>query len=175
MENNTILIIIAVVAGIAIIAVAGYHIARYMRGSIKLSLPQTAFDPGATINGSFELTTRKAIEGKQLVVRLIGTEITETRKNDKTETRHHEIFRNEKLIEMERDYQAGFVKTYEFEIPVPKFNAPEFLNSPVGIAIASAASVLTNRRTRIEWKLQARLMAKGIDLVGSKKISINPK
>lgn len=175
MEDNTILIIIAVVAGIAIFAVAGYHVARFMRGSIKISLPQTAFDPGSAIKGSFELTTRKAIEGKQLIVSLIGAEITEIRKNDKTETRRQEIFRNEKQIEKERDYQAGFVKTYEFEIPVPKFNSPEFLNSPVGSAIASAASILTNRRTRIEWKLQARLVAKGIDLVGSKKISINPE
>jgi predicted small secreted protein len=175
MDDNTILIIIAVVAGIAIIAVAAYHIARYMRGSIKLSLTQTAFDPGSSITGSFELTTRKAIEGKQLVVSLIGVEVTEIRKNDKTETRRHEIFRNEKLIEKERDYQAGFVKTYDFEIPAPKLNAPEFLNSPVGSAIAAAASVLTNRRTLIQWKLEARLVAKGIDLVGSKKISINPE
>jgi predicted small secreted protein len=175
MEDNTILIIIAVVAGIAIVAVAGFQIARYLRGSIKLSLTQTAFDPGSVIKGSFELTTRKAIEGKQLIVSLIGSEITEIRKNDKTETRRQEIFRNEKQIEKERDYQAGFVKTYDFEIPVPKFNSPEFLNSPVGSAIASAASILTNRRTRIEWKLQARLVAKGIDLVGTKKISINPE
>jgi predicted small secreted protein len=175
MEDNTILIIIAVVAGIAIVAVAGFQIARYLRGSIKLSLTQTAFDPGSVIKGSFELTTRKAIEGKQLIVSLIGSEITEIRKNDKTEIRRQEIFRNEKQIEKERDYQAGFVKTYDFEIPVPKFNTPEFLNSPVGSAIASAASILTNRRTRIEWKLQARLVAKGIDLVGTKKISINPE
>lgn len=175
MENNTILIIIAVVAGTAIVAVAAYQIARYMRGSIKLSLPQTAFDPGSAIKGSFELKTRKAIEGKRLIVSLIGYEVTETRKDGKTETRQHEIYRNEKIIENERAYQAGYTRLYDFEVPAPKASSPEFLNTPLGGALASAASLLTNRRTRLKWKLEARLVAKGIDLVASKRISINPE
>jgi len=174
MDDNTILIIIAVVAGIAIIAIAGFQIARYLRGSIKLSLPQTAYDPGSDIKGSFELKTRKAIEGKRLIVSLIGNEVTETRRDGKTETRQQEIYRNEKIIEGERAYQAGYENKYDFEIPAPKASAPEFMNSPLAGALASAASLLSNRRTRIQWKLEARLVAKGIDLVGSKRISINP-
>jgi predicted small secreted protein len=175
MEDNTILIIIAVVAGIAIIAIAGFYIARFLRGSIKLQLTQTAFDPGSNINGSFELKTRKPIEGKKLIISLIGYEVIETRRDGKTETRRNEIYRNEKNVEGEKVYQAGYEQRYDFEIAAPKSSSPEFMNSPLAGALASAASLLSNRRTRLQWKLEARLVAKGIDLVGSKKISINPE
>jgi hypothetical protein len=33
--------------------------------------------------------------------------------------------------------------------------------------------MISNRRVEIRWKLEARLVAKGIDLVGSKRIYVN--
>mgnify|MGYP001194195822 CR=1 FL=1 len=175
MEENTILTIVVAVAGIVILVVAGYQIARLLRGTIKLLMPQTAFDPGTALTGSFELKTRKAIEGKKLIVSLIGYEIIESRRDGKTETRQQEVYRNEKIIEDARAYQAGYNKLYDFEIPAPKSSSPEFLNTDLGKTLATAASLLTNRRSRMKWKLEARLVAKGIDLFGSKKISINPE
>jgi hypothetical protein len=173
MSENQIIIIIAVVIGAVAIGVGGYFLARFMRGTIKIFLPKTAFNPDETIKGSFELHTKKYIQGNRLIVSLIAERITEYRKGDKTESRTDEIYRNEKLIEDATDYRAGFVKKYDFEIAVPNQSAPEMLNSPLVQSLAAAAALLGNHKTRIRWKLQTRLDAKGIDIVSTKKLSVN--
>lgn len=90
MQNNTVLIVLGVVLGGGILAAIGYYIARFMRGTIKLSLPRTAFNPGDTISGSFDFHTKKTIQGNKLLVSLIGVQVTKTYEDGKTRTRSRE-------------------------------------------------------------------------------------
>jgi len=165
------LVIVAVVGVIA--AIAAYYVMRFMKGSIKLSLPQTGFEPGQTITGSFDLETKKPIQSKKLIVSLIGLKITKTREGDKTRTRTQEIYRNEVLVEDAREYPAGHTAQHQFEIATPNTGSSDFMNSALGQTVGAALRLLSDRRTRLKWKVEARLDTKGVDLAASKSVSIN--
>ena len=173
MPNNTILILIAVLIGGVVAAVAAYYIIRFMRGSIKMTLPQTGFNPGQNITGSFDLETKKAIEGNKLIVSLIGVQVTEYYEDGKKRTRKREIYRNEVLLEDAKTYPAGHTSTHQFEIDTPNTNAPEFMNSAIGKTLAGALQLLSDRRSRLKWRVEARLDAKGVDLATSKSVSLS--
>ncbi len=177
MHGNKTWIIVAIVAGVVVLAIIAYFIARFLRGTIKLTLVRTAFNPGDTITGSFDLHAKKAIEGNKLVVRLIGTQITETSREEKTgtDTDSKEIYRDEVVVEGARAYPAGHMATHQFEIATPQTQTPEFLNSTTGQILSSALRFATNNSTRIKWQIEVRLDAKGIDLATSKPVTINIK
>ncbi len=173
MTDSTILTIVIAIVAIGLIATGAYFLARHLRGKIKLQLPVTGFNPGDTIKGSFELHAKKPITGKRLIVRLTGTKHIRTKRGDKTETHSHEIFRQEELIEEGRDYPAGFRESYAFEMAAPKSGQSEVPGGDMLKTIAQTANMIGNRRVEIRWKLEARLIAKGVDLVGSRRIYIN--
>jgi len=176
MDEKIILIIVAIVVGGGIVAAIAYYIARFMRGSINLSLPITTFDPGATINGSFDLHTKKAIQGNKLMVKLIGTRVTKTRSDDgKSKTRSDEIYNEEVLVEEAKAYVAGSMAKYDFQISTPNTTSPEFMNSGVGQALSAAFRLISDKSTRFKWKVEARLDAKGVDLVDTQSITLNMK
>ena len=107
MPENTPLIIICTVLLLLLLAAVVYFFMRFMRGSIKLALPQTSFGAGQMISGSFDLLTKKAIQGNQLVVTLRGVKVTEYRDNDgDKKTRTDEIYRDQVVLEAARQYPA---------------------------------------------------------------------
>ena len=173
MQNNTILNLAVVATGGVIIAFIAYYIARFMRGTIKLSLPRTAFNPGDTITGSIDLHAKKTIHGNKLIVRLIGVQETSTYKNGETQTQSQEIYRNEILVEEEKYYHAGAKATYNFEISTPSMQSSEFQNSKLGQVLSTAFTLINNTSTKFKWKVEARLDAKGVDLATSKPIYFN--
>lgn len=173
MPGTMITIIIAVVVVGAVAAAVAYYIIRFTRGSIALSLPRTAFSPGETIDGSFTLLTKKALAGNRLIVSLIGRQVTRTYEDGKTRTRSREMYRDEVLVEEARSYPAGHRQRYDFEIAVPDPGSSSFMNSQLGQALAAAMQLLSNRETRLEWKLEARLDAKGVDLADGESVRVN--
>ena len=114
-----VLIVILVVLGVAVLGVALYYIVRFMRGSIKLTMQRTTFNPGDEITGSFELLVKKPIQGNRLVVSLIGVEVETYYRDGKRHTRSHEVYRDEKIIEDARSYQPGHKAVHQFEITSP--------------------------------------------------------
>ncbi len=173
LASTTPVFIAIAVVGVLIVAVIAYFVIRFMRGSIKLSLPQTAFEPGQPITGGFELITKKTIEGHKLIVSLIGTQVTEFYEDGKKRTRTREIYRNEVLVEEARTYPAGHTAQHEFEIPTPNTGSSDFMNSALGQTLVGALRLLSDSRTRLKWKVQARLDAKGVDLAATKRVYIN--
>ncbi len=173
MSNNTVLILLAVVASCIVVAVIAYYVARMMRGSIKLYMARTAFNQGEKITGSFDLVTKKPLQGNRLIVSLIGVQVTNFHKDGKTETRSQEIYRNAHLIEEAKLYNAGHTAKHEFELTVPKSGTPEFMNSALGQMLSAASFLLNNSQTQLKWKVEARLDAKGVDLATSTPVSIN--
>jgi hypothetical protein len=173
MPNNPILILILAAIGVVMAIVAGYYVIRFMRGSIKLTLVRTGYNAGETITGSFELHTKKPIEGNKLTVSLIGTQVTKTYQGEKSRTRSHEVYRNETVIEEAKHYPAEHRSTHEFKISTPNSSAPNFASSPVFQGLATAMGMLSDRQSYLKWRVEARLDAKGVDLVASKKVTVN--
>ncbi len=173
MPEKNVLILVSAVIGGGLVAVIAYAVARFMRGSVTLSLTRDAFNPGETITGSFALHTKKNLQGNKLIVSLIGVQETRTEQNGKTRLQSREVYRDEVLVEKARAYGAGFTATYPFALDVPRLQSPEFLDSAVGQALGAAFRLLSNRSTRLKWKVEARLDAKGVDLATSRAVSIN--
>ena len=173
MSQTLVLTVIGVAVGAGLVAVIAYQVARFMRGSIKLSLRRTAFNSGDPITGRFELHTKKAVQGNKLSVSLIGVQVTTSYSGGKQRTRSREIYRNEVLIEEGKTYPAGHTAGYDFQLVVPNANAPDFLNSPLGQALGTALRLLSNSDSRLKWKVEARLDAKGVDLATAQSVSIN--
>ncbi len=174
MEDSTIFAIIILIIVLILAGVGVYFLLRFLRGKIILSLPVTTFSPGDIIKGSFELQAKKTISGKRLIVSLIGTQHERSRKKDgNTSTQTYEIFRKEVLIEEAREYPAGYNQIYDFELPVPASDRPEFMNNELLRSLVTAASFLGNRRIEVRWRIEARLQAKGIDLARSRRVTLN--
>ena len=169
---QVVLIVIGVIV-VILLGIAAYYIVRYMRGSIKVFLPKTAFNPGETIAGRFEIRTKTTVQGNRLIAMLVGMEVTRERRNGKTHTRSREIYRDERIIEETRVYRIGHFETHEFELVAPNINDREFSNSPLGGVLKGAVELLSNRRTNIKWRVEVRLDAKGVDLADRKAVFIN--
>jgi hypothetical protein len=172
MQSHLILGLVIVVFGGVLAAVIIYHVLRYLRGSIKLSLPCTAFNPGDAIAGSFELMTKKEIQGNKLIVSLIGMKTVRTHHEGKKRTRTEEVYRDEVVIEGKKNYFAGYTATYAFQVKAPNLQAPDFLNSHVGQILGATIRLLSDQSSGITWKVEARLDAKGVDLATSRPVSI---
>ncbi|SES87007.1 hypothetical protein [Thalassotalea agarivorans] len=161
-------VIIAVV-----VAFVGYKLLAHLKGKITLHLNKTSFRFGETLTGHFDLEAKKAIEGNELSVTLVAREKIEKRDSEgKRRTRTHEVYRNEKRLEGAKVYQAGSKANFIFEFFLPKTGTSEFAASTLGQAMNMLGSLLTSERRTIEWHIEARLDAKGIDITDSQRIYV---
>ena len=172
---DPILILILAGLGLVVLAVAAYYIMRFMKGSMKLTLPRTTFGAGEAITGSFELLVKKPIEGKKLIVSLIAKEVETYYRNGKRHTRTHEVYRDEKIIEEARSYHPGHKATHEFEIQAPGDGSSQAQvpDNAIAQTIVGVAKALGAGRRRLKWRVEARLDAKGVDLATSTKVMVN--
>jgi len=166
-------IAIPAIVVLVVILVAGFYIIRLMRGRIKITLSKRSFNEGEQITGSFELTTRKEIEGNRLYVMLVGKEVTKERRGDKTRTHTREIYRDEVTIEEAKTFSAGQTANYDFQLATPSSAGSDFLSSALGKTLKVGMELLGGRRNYLQWIVEARLDAKGMDLVSRKKITVN--
>ena len=164
-----------VFAGIGLIAliVLGYFILRYLKGSIKLQLDRTSFSPGETIKGSFRLVAKQAIEGNKLAIALVAEEAVKRKDSDgKDVTETNEVYRDEQVLEGKAHYAKGFDNTHSFELTVPNSGESSMESSKVGQVLSNIGALMNSNRRYMEWSLEVRLDAKGIDLSDSEKIYI---
>ncbi|MEW6019494.1 MAG: hypothetical protein AB1760_15635 [Pseudomonadota bacterium] len=167
-----VIVITAVLAGAGL--VAGYYITRFTRGSISLSLPATAFDEGEVIGGSFTMTTKKDLDAKRLFVALIGTEVREEHRRDSTHTHRKEIYRDEQVLEGAKTYPAGRSQEYSFQLTTPTIgdSGGGLLGTTVGNILNVSLDLLGSDHRRLEWKVEARLDAEGVDLADSQQVHL---
>lgn len=150
----------------AVAAIAGYFIARYLKGSITISLPGTAFNQGDTVEGSFELLTRKEVKGNGLTACLVASETTREYRNGKSHSHTREIYRSGQTLENAKEYPAGYKAAYNFKLAVPAEQGAG------GSVLGQALNMLGGLNRRISWKVEVRLDAEGVDLASSQKISV---
>ncbi len=166
-------LIIAIVS-IITIAVGGYFVLHYLRGSIKINLNKRAFDLDEPITGTFDLTVRKDIEGNRLYAAVYANKVVKTkRNNDETHTDIREIYRNETTIEPARVFKGGESRRYEFKLKLPQRQGTEALNSELLQLINMGISLFSDQRTYVDWYVEVRLDAKGIDIAKREKIIVN--
>lgn len=180
---STTLIIICILIAMGIIAFVVYKILRFMRGSIKIVLRQTNFNPGEMIAGTFELEIRKGIEGDKLYAALIGEKVTEEPSRDPSRrvTTRTEVYRDELIFELEKLYKAGKTMHYNFEFDTGNAQNVVGESEPSGgllgqtlnegLELAGDIGLLSKQS--LEWKVEVKLVAKGIDLVSSKEVYVN--
>jgi hypothetical protein len=173
MSDSNVIILIVAIVGAIIIGVGVYFLLRFLRGTIKVHLTQTAFNPGEVIKGKFDLHVKKPIHGKRLVASLIGTQHVRSNRKNESSTRTDEVFRQETVLESDKDYRAGVIQSYDFTIPIPDAGKNADIDHPLAKTLVSLASMANRSRIEMRWKVEARLEAKGIDLVGSKKVNVN--
>jgi len=162
----------AIIIALALIIVIGYYVLRYMRGSIKIKLAKNSFRQGEQITGSFDLITRKEIIGNRLYAALIGQEVWRERRGDSSTKRYTEVYRDEVTIEEAKTFSVGQA-TYDFQLPTPS-SSPEsdMLESGLGKTIKTGMKLLSGTKTYMQWTVEVRLDAQGLDLVAKRKIRI---
>jgi len=151
--------------------VAGFFVLRGLKGSIKIECEKSTFDPGETIKGNIHLLTKKETIGNKLTISLVADETTTHYDGDERRTENDEVYRDELVIEDKKTYPVGYEKTYDFVLTIPAMGAPgQQVDGVVGV-VFDALSV-NRRKTKIEWQLEARLDAEGLDLVSKKDIQM---
>jgi hypothetical protein len=149
--------------------VVGFFVLRGLKGTIKIDCEKNTFDPGETIKGNIYLKIKKQTIGNKLTISLVADETTTYHDGDESRTEHDEVYRDDLVVEDKKSYPVGYEQTYDFALTIPAMNAPGKQVDGVVGAVFDALSV-NRRKSKIEWQLEARLDAEGLDLVNKKDI-----
>ncbi len=159
--------------GLVTIVVTAYFLMRFLKGSIDLHLSTTSFDAGETVNGKLTLHAKQAIEVNKLLVILTADEVTKRRNSDgDEESETDEIYRDEVLVDCPKQLNKGFQEDFEFELKIPDSSESSMESSALGQALNTVGVLLNTNTRRLEWNIEARLDAKGVDLSDSERIYI---
>lgn len=160
---------VAVVAGIAL-----FFILRNMKGTIVIQSDRTSFDPGETITGKIDVEIKKETRGNNLTISLIADRKTTYYDGDEKRTDHDEVYRDELLIEDRRVYPVGYNNTYSFELKIPAMDSENNQGDNLLNTLGAVMNTFgTHRRTsKVEWYLEARLDAEGLDLVKKQNVQL---
>jgi hypothetical protein len=128
------------------------------------------------------LEIRKRIEGDKLYAALIGEKVTEepNRRSRRITTRI-EVYRDELIFELEKSYKAGKIMHYNFEFDTRDIQNAIGVSEPSGGLLGQtlregldlAVDIGLLSKQSLEWKVEVKLVAKGIDLGSSKEVYIN--
>ncbi len=166
------IVVISICVGV-IGGIIGFFILRGLKGTIKIDCKKNTFDPGETIKGNIHLKIKKETRGNNLTISLVADETTTYHDGDDSRTEHDEVYRDEQIIEDKKTYPVGYEKTYDFTLTIPAMNSNSSGSQIDGVlgTVFDALSV-NRRKTKIEWQLEARLDAEGLDLVNKKDIQM---
>lgn len=168
--STGLIVVISICVGV-IGGVIGFFLLRGLKGTIEVHCEKNTFDPGETIKGDIYLKIKKETKGNNLTISLVADETTTFYDGDERRTEHDEVYRDEQVIENTKTYSVGYEKTYEFALTIPAMNEPSGQVDGVVGAVFDALSV-NRRKVKIEWQLEARLDAEGLDLVNKKDIQM---
>ena len=168
-----------------ILAIAGYYIARFMKGSVKLQLARNSAASGEPLTGRVDLEAKRSIRGL-LLVSLVGREKRQKRDSDgDTSTEWVEVYRQDRILDETRDFPSGFTQTYEFELVAPTRDqarvggavmrkaAENVGDGVMGSVMKMAAGAADMMQGRIYWHVEVRMDAKGVDLYTKEKVTVN--
>ena len=178
-----------IIIGLAIAIVAaivGYHLLRYMKGSLKLAISRSTANSGELLTGTVTLEIKKATSGL-LKVSLVGHERRRTRSSSGSgsSSKMVEVYRDDLVLEESREFSPGFSRDYPFELTAPSSSVARsgasVLNELAGKTgsdvmdnvLKVAAGFASQTASRIYWRIEARLDADGVDLYTKQKAQVN--
>ena len=142
-----------------------------MKGTLKIHLDEDNFKAGDIVEGFVDVKIKKQCESQFLIVVLIGTKEEKYRRREGgMSTKRVEIYRKNHQLEGENIYEVGSNERYEFKITLPSGAKTPYDENweALGNLVDSARAEKDN----LEWLLEARLNAKGVDLLDRRQISI---
>ncbi len=171
--TNPVPIIITVLVLIVGIIVAVF-VLKSMKGKLTLTLSKGGYNSGEAVSGTLDVALKKSLDANRLFVALVGYEEYERRESDgDRRTERREVYRDEYDVENAGQHlPAGFSKSYTFELTAPGAGAVP-RESGGGMQISIGPVNLGGNRSRMKWKVEARLDTKGLDLTTSRSVSIN--
>lgn len=161
--------------GLIVLAIAGYFLLVFLKGSIKIQLPKISYVPGEVVKGKVRLHAKQIIEANDLLVYLVAKEVTKSRDSDGTRrTQESEIYRDGILLAGPRQYSKGFSKDYIFELTSPGPAAPIMIkpNAPKSIVLDFIRVIIGLGECQLVWSVEVILDAKGVDLSSTERIYI---
>jgi sporulation-control protein spo0M len=171
-KNQVIVYLICGGLGVVVIGIVLYYILRWLKGSVRLEVENRAYRPGDIIHGVVHLKCRQSVEANRFFVALVCHQVTHERHEGKNRTHRHEVMRQEVDVAPPGPIAAGTEQRFEFAIPIPGPQAPLTTgNQTVDTVLRAVAGLGSNRR--LEWSLEARVEARGVDLAQRRRISIN--
>ncbi len=171
---------------VVLLAVAGYYLARFMKGRLKLDLTRNAADSGETFDGQVSLEAKRSIHGL-LKVSLVAREERRrrNRSSDNNSTEWVEVYRQDRILEETRSFPAGYTKTYAFKIVAPTSSearqggavlrevGQQVGDGAMGALVKMAAGAMDMFQGRLKWHVESRLDAEGVDLLTKRKVHVN--
>ncbi len=187
-DNKADYILLGVV-GLVLLGVGLYYAARFMKGKLKLELSRDSASSEELLRGQVTLETKKPIHGS-LKVSLVGREKRIKRSSSKAGNSKQwvEVYRYNHILEETRGFEAGFKQEYSFDLLAPTgaevrsrsraivkgiSDAAGDGQGVVGGVLKAAAGAASAMAGRIDWYVEARLDAKGVDLVAKQKCEVN--
>jgi hypothetical protein len=178
--------------GIAVLVlgcVAAYYLARFMKGKLLLELYRDSASSEELLNGHVALRAKKPIRGT-LKVSLVGREKRQKRSSSSSgnSTEWVEVYRYNHILEETRDFEAGFRQDYKFDLLAPTSaevrsrsgaiaksmsDAAEAQDGVIGGVLKAAAGAASFMAGQVDWHVEARLDAKGVDLYAKEKCHVN--
>ncbi|MFK7788466.1 MAG: hypothetical protein AB8C95_03090 [Phycisphaeraceae bacterium] len=178
-------------AVIAVVATA-YYLARFMKGKLTVTLSQDSANTDELITGQVTLLAKKRIHGL-LNISLVGKEERSKGTGDDRRYEWVEVYRYDHVLEQKRMFDAGTEHQYNFDLLAPK---PAEVNSAatelkkwteksshglVGKLKTKVATKMAEHEASgslpdtVQWHVESRLDADGIDLFTVQPCKINLK
>ncbi|MEE9525537.1 MAG: hypothetical protein V3V78_02920 [Candidatus Woesearchaeota archaeon] len=139
------------------------------KGKIEIKLDKYEFVPGDTISGTLVLKLKKPLEANELTIGIEGYQKTVQGYGNSRNYRTTKVFDFEKPLDGAKGYSTQ-PQEYKFTLKIPSSVATGKIEGALG-GVVKAAQLLTQTRSRIDWRVVGRLKVKGFDV--SKKVKIN--
>lgn len=166
--------------------VIAYYVARFMKGKLELTLARNTASSEQLLSGQVTLTAKKPIHGL-LKVSLVGREKRRKRRSgsDNDTTEWVEVYRYDHVLEETRDFEAGFMQSYDFDLLAPtaaearsggsimRAVADGMGDGAISTVMKVAAGAADFMQGRIYWHVESRLDADGVDLFDKEKCTVN--
>ena len=181
------------VIGAVVLGVIAYYVARFLKGSMKITLEQRSFRPGETISGLLTIHARRAIPAERIYVAVIGEEEERTRssRSGSSSKRWRECYRDEVDVLLDEELEPYSRNRYTFTIAAPSEGSIATIAEALSAATEGVQDVAGQRMVkglgslmvgmsrmfagRKRWKVTARVETRGVDLATKQKIHISPK
>jgi len=169
MSGDTVFYIMFGLVAAAAVTFVTVFILRKLKGSLKIVMPRTSFASGGDMEGQILVKINKETLGNFLSVALVADEVTTRYEDGERETDTREVYRDEYQLEGNRTYPPGHEAALDFKLTIPAMNNRE---TALGKAIETLAHSFGSRKSRVEWTVESRLDAQGVDLVTKKTVSV---